>query len=218
MMELPLFPLNTVLYPTMPLKLHIFEDRYKLMLNECIEAQKPFGVVLIEDGDEALGALAQPHLIGTTAYITQVQKLPFGRMNILAIGKDRFRVNSLHQDRPYLWGMVDLIPMIEDDTTFLQQNHRLLRPLLLRYLSALSEVGFQFDASQMPDEPLSLSYLAAIVLQAEANQKQDILESINTSHLMKKLVGFYKREVALLDVLMSPPQQEESNQSPFSTN
>lgn len=216
MMELPLFPLNTVLFPTMPLKLHIFEDRYKLMINECIEAQKPFGVVLIESGEEALGALAQPHLIGTTAYITQVQKLPFGRMNILAIGKDRFRINSLHHDKPYLWGRVDLVPFIQDNAQQAQAQHHALRPLIKHYLTSLSESGFQFDESQLPDEPFALGCLAAIVLQAEAEKKQDILEAVTQTRFLGKLVRLYKREVALLDVLMSPPKTDDD--SPFSSN
>ena len=55
MIELPLFPLNTVLFPGMPLGLHIFEDRYKLMIGQCVQERRPFGVVLIRSGQEALG-------------------------------------------------------------------------------------------------------------------------------------------------------------------
>ena len=60
MLELPLFPLNTVLFPGMPLNLHIFEERYKRMMQACIESSKPFGVVLIKQGLEAHGPLADP--------------------------------------------------------------------------------------------------------------------------------------------------------------
>ena len=86
MFELPLFPLNTVLFPGMPLPLHIFEDRYKQMINNCLEEKEPFGVVLIRNGKEALGPLAQPHSIGCTARIVEVQKLSDGRMNITSVG------------------------------------------------------------------------------------------------------------------------------------
>jgi Lon protease-like protein len=216
MMNLPLFPLNTVLFPGMPLKLHIFEERYKLMINECIDSQQPFGVVLIESGEEAMGPLAQPHLIGTTAHITQVQRLPFGRMNILAVGRDRFRINQLHQEQPYLSATVDLIPFVQDDSEGMRRGEAQLRPLLNRYLSALSEAGFQVDEAQMPSEPLALAYLSAVVLQAEAAQKQHLLESINTSQFFARLISAYRREVALLDVMLTPPIQD--NQSPFSVN
>ena len=60
MATLPLFPLNTVLFPGMQLKLHIFEERYKLMINSCIESNQPFGVVLIKEGREAFDPIAIP--------------------------------------------------------------------------------------------------------------------------------------------------------------
>jgi Lon protease-like protein len=218
MIDLPLFPLNTVLFPGMPLKLHIFEERYKLMINECVESQKPFGVVLIESGDEALGALAHPHLIGTTAYITQVQRLPFGRMNILAIGKDRFRITSLSHEKPYLSGLVDLIPLVQDDNVALQKGERQLRPLLNRYLAALSEAGLQFEASDLPEDALALAYLSAVVLQTDSPHKQQILEAVNTSQLLQRLISTYRREVAMLDVMLTSPANSDDQQGPFSYN
>ena len=87
MFELRLFPLNTVLFPKMPLPLHIFEERYKLMITECMEADEPFGVVLIEEGSKAFGPLAQPHAVGCTARVVQVESLEDGRMNIITIGQ-----------------------------------------------------------------------------------------------------------------------------------
>lgn len=86
MYELPLFPLNTVLFPGTPIQLHIFEDRYLKMINRCIEEHKPFGVVLIEEGSEAFGPLAKPYRIGCTALIAKVEKLEDGRINITAVG------------------------------------------------------------------------------------------------------------------------------------
>jgi Lon protease-like protein len=218
MMTLPLFPLNTVLFPGMPLKLHIFEERYKLMINECIDQQKPFGVVLIETGEEALGALAHPHMIGTTAHITQVQRLPFGRMNILAIGKDRFRINSLSDERSFLVGQVDLIPLVVDDVEGLKRGERALRPLLNRYLSVLSEAGLQLDESDLPRDTLALAYLAAVILQTENAVKQQLLESANTTQFIQGLLTEYRREIAILDVLLASSSEMDEQQGPFSFN
>jgi len=218
MMTLPLFPLNTVLFPGMPLKLHIFEERYKLMINECIDQQKPFGVVLIETGEEALGELAHPHMIGTTAHITQVQRLPFGRMNILAIGKDRFRINSLSDERSFLVGQVDLIPLVVDDVEGLKRGERALRPLLNRYLSVLSEAGLQLDESDLPRDTLALAYLAAVILQTENAVKQQLLESANTTQFIQGLLTEYRREIAILDVLLASSSEMDEQQGPFSFN
>jgi uncharacterized protein len=218
MIELPLFPLNTVLFPGMPLRLHIFEERYKAMINECIDADKPFGVVLIETGDEALGPVAEPHYIGTTAHIVRVERLPFGRLNILAIGRDRFRIQSLHHDKAYLAGMVDLIPLAQSEASDIRRAEQQLRPLLNRYLRALSEAGFQIEEATLPEDALALAYLSAVILQTDSQHKQDILEALDAHDFMNKLVSLYKREVALLDVMLAPPPSTEDNLSPFSLN
>src|SRR5947209_7299372 len=101
MVELPLFPLNTVLFPTAPLTLHIFEERYKEMVSRCIAEDIPFGVVLIREGQEA-GAPAVPFEVGTTAQIVSVEKLLQGRMNLIAVGRKRFRLLDTSHARPYL--------------------------------------------------------------------------------------------------------------------
>ena len=83
---MPLFPLGLVLYPEEELPLHIFESRYKQMIEHCLAEEKQFGVVLIRRGSEALGPLAEPHSIGCTARILEVQPLDEGRMQITTIG------------------------------------------------------------------------------------------------------------------------------------
>lgn len=219
-MELPLFPLNSVLFPGMPLRLHIFEDRYKEMINQCVDNQAPFGVVLIQDGTAEGGPIARPHLIGTTAHITQVQRLPYGRMNIVAVGRDRFKVNELDlTSHSFLSADVDLLPLNETDATVLSNGVRKLRPLVKRYLSALIESGqLEFDIEQLPHESLTLAFLAAHALQAEGNIKQNLLEASDVRHLFTNLLQIYQMEVALIDILLSPPQAEEDNDSPFSLN
>ena len=69
--DLPLFPLNTVLFPGMVLPLHIFEERYKLMINHCLEEERPFGVLLIREGKE-VGSGAVPYQVGTTTMIAVI--------------------------------------------------------------------------------------------------------------------------------------------------
>jgi Lon protease-like protein len=87
--ELPLFPLQTVLFPGMVLPLHIFEARYRTMIDLCLRENKPFGVLLIRDGHE-VGGPAITYRMGTSAYITQAETLPDGRINILSVGYQRF--------------------------------------------------------------------------------------------------------------------------------
>ncbi len=104
-MELPLFPLNSVLFPGATLPLHIFEERYKKMVNLCLERNSPFGVLLIRSGSEA-GETAEPFEIGTTARIVRVQHLDAGRMNLICLGEQRFRLSRQVSETPYLVGEV----------------------------------------------------------------------------------------------------------------
>src|SRR5579871_3645715 len=103
--RIPLFPLNVVLLPGTRLPLHIFEERYKLMIGRCIDQQTPFGIILaVRDGIAA---------IGCTAHVVRVAKTyDDGRMDILTAGQTAYRVQELHNDQPYLEGDVELL---EDD-------------------------------------------------------------------------------------------------------
>src|SRR5882672_7382750 len=109
-MILPLFPLNTVLFPGMSLPLHIFEERYRQMINACISQNAPFGVVLIESGRE-VGSPATPHAIGTSAHIAGVERMADGRLHIEVVGQQRFHILSLHYDEAYLTGTIEEFPL-----------------------------------------------------------------------------------------------------------
>jgi Lon protease-like protein len=218
MNDLPLFPLNSVLFPGMPLQLHIFEERYKQMMNRCIDDKTPFGVVLIETGQEAGSALAMPHLIGCTAHITQVQPLPFGRMNILALGRDRFRVHQLYQDKPYLSGDVEFIPLERDESVPTRTRALKLRHLLKQYLGTLENAGqLNFDESQLPNDSLALAYLSAVILQTDTREKQLLLAAETARDMLYDLVALYRREVTLLEFMISDKDVMD-NESPFSFN
>lgn len=220
-MLLPLFPLNLVLFPGMPQRLHIFEERYQLMIRDCIEKQQPFGIVMIAEGRAESGPLATPYMIGTTAQIIQVQELPFGRMNILTIGQERFRIRELFHNNPYLVGEVDYAPFVREttDQRELAVQGRRMRILLERYLNLLSQAGsIEFDWDQVPQEPDTLAHLSAGVLQIEADQKQHLLELESLDQYLTELIRIYRREIALLNVTLSPPQFEEPDDIPFSFN
>ena len=133
LVELPLFPLNLVLFPGMRLPLHIFEERYKTMIGECIDSNSPFGVLLIKEGPEA-GGTAEPFRVGTTARITQNTQLDGGRLNILAIGEKRFQLIEIIKTTPFMSGNIQylseelgeipeslIIEISEEYSTFLKQ-------------------------------------------------------------------------------------------------
>ena len=215
MNDLPLFPLDTVLFPGMPLSLHIFEDRYKLMIGLCLERRQPFGVVLIKEGAEALGPLAEPHLVGCTARITQVERLGQGRMIIGAVGRRRFRILSINRDLPYLVGNAAYYPL-QSDTPGIEPAAAKLRPWVVRYMEQLARIeGSEFDPLGLPEESVQLAYMAASLLRIPANQKQAFLTAVAADELLDSLRWHYRREVAFLKAMV---EQRVTDQGPFSLN
>lgn len=174
MYELPLFPLNTVLFPGMPVELHIFEERYKIMINQCIETHTPFGVVLIQKGRAEGGLLPEPYQIGCTAQITQVQPIGQGRMNISAFGQERFKILSFQRDKPYLVGKVESYPLVSLDESYVKSRGEKLESLVLRFLKIMDQSGqIRFKAQQqLPKDTLALAYLAAVLLHLPPAQQR----------------------------------------------
>ena len=213
--DLPLFPLDTVLFPGMPLALHIFEDRYKLMIGMCLEKRQPFGVVLIKEGTEALGPLATTYLVGCTARITQVERLGQGRMNIGAVGRRRFRILSYNRDLPYLIGNVADYPL-QTEPTEIRSAAKKLRPWVVRYMNELTRIeGSEYDHQRIPDDPTSFAYMAGALLRIPPEQKQPLLASVTASELVESLHKHYRREVAFLKNMFD---QTVTDQGPFSMN
>lgn len=218
MATLPLFPLNTVLFPGMQLKLHIFEERYKLMINNCIESNEPFGVVLIKKGREAFDPIAIPCAVGCAAAISDVQRLPLGRMNITAVGQRRFHIKEIDRSKPYLRGNVEFFYPTDDQPELVKRYCRFLRPLVIRYLEALTaKENASFDPQQLPHRPRSIAQIASILLQTDNARKQELLAMQSLSRLLGALVEIYRLETLLLTVRMSPPDQD-FNIGPFSSN
>jgi len=107
-MELPLFPLHTVLCPGVALPLHVFEPRYRALVARCLKEGTPFGVVLIRDGREVGAGPTSIATVGTVAEIREAGKFSDGRYELLIVGVRRFRVESVTVGRePYLVGNVE---------------------------------------------------------------------------------------------------------------
>jgi len=216
MFELPLFPLDIVLFPGMPLSLHIFEDRYKLMIGKCLQERQPFGVVLIRKGQEALGPLAEPHLVGCTAYVSQVERLDQGRMNIGVIGRERFRINTVDQGLPYLLGQVERFPIGDLNREEQKLAADRLRPWVIRYLALLPEVeDLTIEPRLLPVDPIPLAYLAATLLQVPLEMKQSLLMEKQALALLKELHDLYRREIALVKLMR---EQQGADEGFFSLN
>lgn len=215
-MILPLFPLRTVLFPGMTLPLHIFEPRYRLMIEQCLSTSGPFGVVLINSGHE-VGAPAVPYDIGTMAHIAGAERLPDGRFEIEIVGQQRFRIVSLHHDQAYLTGTIETFPLGGIDQREARQLAGALRPWLSRYLGLLGEkADARFDPGELPSDPASVGYLAGILVQIPMAEKQQLLSIATAAELLEQERVIYRRETALLRAMLH--QDRPADSSSFSPN
>ena len=215
-MKLALFPLHTVLFPGMALPLHIFEPRYREMINSCLAHNAPFGVVLIRAGAE-VGGGAEPHPVGTWAHVSRVERLPDGRIDIEAIGQERFKIATLHADRSYLTGTVETFPLEGADGAPARRAAKALMPWLRRYLNLLGEAAeTQRDDPRLPRDPAALAYLAAIVAQIPPAEKQDLLGVSAAAALLDRECAIYRREISLVRSMLSSGQSR--NDVSFSPN
>lgn len=192
---LALFPLNTVLFPGMPLPLHVFEERYKLMIGRCIEEKRPFGVVLIQSGPE-VGGPCVPHGVGTTAHIAAVRKLDDGRMNLIALGQERFQILAVVREEPYLIARVETLVDTEPEAGS-EPLAAELRATLAVYLRDLFTLLDQPpEEIPIPAESARLSLIVAAVLQIPMTERQALLQMTDVTARLRQEREWLAREMA----------------------
>lgn len=202
-MEMPLFPLkNVVLYPGMSLPLHIFEYRYREMIGRCLTERIPFGVTLIQEGEE-VGPAARPHLIGTAARIVRAEKLDDGRLNITAVGTQRFRILELNHSRSYLSATVAHYPVVNGSTRLAGEWAQRVRPQVLDYVDLLSRASdTKLRLDRLPEDPLTVAFLIAIALQVTPEHKQRLLEQPGVPEILALENKLLARECKLLQFMI----------------
>jgi uncharacterized protein len=199
---LPLFPLNVVLFPHMPLPLHIFEPRYRQMIADCLEEGHSFGVVAIREGSET--GPSTPYDVGTLAKIVRIDRLDDGRMNLLVMGASRFTVVRTADDRPYLRGEIRIIPESGDDLDATARLTEVTAVSFRQYSNLLRElVGRQPDEAEPPMEPELLSYLIAAALNLQVPEKQTLLAEARTDSRLLLELRLLRKEIALLKQMLA---------------
>jgi Lon protease-like protein len=200
----------------MVLPLHVFEDRYKLMIDHCLEAERPFGVVLIRKGHE-VGGRAVPYEVGTTAVIAAATRLSNGRMNIATVGSERFHLLDVRHDLPYLVGKAEPWPLTGTDTAQAGRRAESVRALFQEYQSLLAQVqGTEIEIEELPTDPQALALLLAIALQLPVDQKQNLLAQPTVVEILQAEQVAMRRENLLLEyILRTQTEQWEGGHSGF---
>jgi Lon protease-like protein len=199
---LPLFPLNVVLFPHMPLPLHVFEARYRRMMADCLEEGHSFGVVAIREGSETGSSV--PYEVGTLAKIVRIDRMDDGRMNLLVMGTSRFEILETADDRPYLRGRIRIIPESGDDLDETAQLTETTGMAFRAYSNLLRElVGQRGDDAEPPMEPELLSYLIAAALNLQVPEKQALLAERRTDSRLRLELRMLRKEIVLLKQMVA---------------
>lgn len=177
-MRIPLFPLNTVLFPGAALPLHVFEERYREMVGECLKQDRPFGVVRA-DGE-------QMSIVGCTANILRVvQRYDDGRMDILCEGGRRFEIEGLDESRKFLQADVEYF---EDEGAGSTRGDR--EDCAALHFATLQMAGIQSPALHL-DLNSPVAFQLADALPSDLGFKQQLLASRSDADRTKKLRDFY---------------------------
>jgi ATP-dependent Lon protease len=201
---LPLFPLpDVVLFPGSPLPLHIFEPRYRLMINTIMADDKIFGVLLYDP------QTSQAASVGSSAEIIDCEKLSDGRMNIFTQGRKRFRVIKTIEDKPYLQGEIEWLedePARHDLKPVAKEILEYIRDIL-RLSSKLKEIDVGVP-DDLPQDPLDLSYWVAGTMYGVPEDQQALLELQDTlgrltheAKVLKVATKFLAAKSALKDAV-----------------
>lgn len=218
---LPLFPLGTVLFPGLVLPLHVFEPRYRTLVQHLTDlpASMPreFGVVAIRRGWEVgrqsesadasitAGESLSLYEVGCAAEVRQITELPDGRFDLMTVGRRRFKLLGLaRNDTPYLTGEVEWLPEPKGEPDRESELAAGVLAAFQQYLRAIRRAD-DGDSEQMPDDPTVLSHLVAATASLTLEDRQALLAEPDTISRLKAERALLRREAALLTQVRAVP-------------
>ncbi len=222
LVRLPLFPLHTVLAPGIALPLHIFEERYRVMVRRCLDTSEPFGVVLIREGSEVAvrgGEATELAIagVGTFAEIREASKYADGRWDLLVVGTGRFSVLEVDAaSEPYLVAVVEPLPDAVGDQEVAGRLVKRVGARFIEYLRELQprdgELGLPVDVQvevEVDDDPVE-----EMAAEVEVDATEDVsVESLRVpddpSALSFLLTGIVQAEPDRKQALLEASTAEE---------
>ncbi len=217
----PLFPLGTVLYPGLPLPLHIFEPRYRQLVRDLLDGPQPgrFGVIAIRKGRETgVHGVSALYEIGCTATLRRIAGYDDGRFDVVTMGSQRFRLAGLDDSRPYLgarWNCSRRAPGTRPRPRWWPSA---VQRAFRGYVEALGQrEGIETSPPELPDEPILLSYVVAASMILDLPARQALLAEQDALHRLTAERALLAREITMLRSLTATPAPELRN-SPYSPN
>ncbi len=217
--ELPLFPLNTVLFPGQSMQLHVFEDRYRALVHHLLaipdRSQRLFGVVAIREGYEVgTHGVQSVHRVGCVAQMTSVVPDEDGTFDIEIVGRERFHLQSLDASGTYLVGRVHTAPDAGDPAASAggtSPEAARAKETFAAYRARLSELrGAEVLDVELPEDPVYLSYTLAASCLLTLRERQALLETGSADERLVMLRHAMHEEMRAIKAIPSLPATEVS--------
>ncbi len=206
-MKLPLMPLNSVLFPWMPVTLSIYEQRYLDMLEECMAGARVFGVALIAEGKE-VGGPAVPHRVGTEVLVARAWPAEDGSWRVVGVGRHRFEIVRVVRQEPFPLAEVDYRGWHEVDEAPAELVDR-VRELFRQHLALLTELlGIGGTELTIPDSPARLSYMVAAHLGVTLRERQRLLEIPAAAERLRAELELLRQDVEKMRIFAAAGRHE----------
>ena len=218
-MQLPIFPLNTVVFPGVTVPLHVFEERYRALVHHLLtisdKTQRLFGVVAIREGYEVGSHGVQSvHRVGCVVQMTSVEPYADGRFDIEVVGRHRLRLDALDTTGTYLVGDVETVEEAKVDTPTGLQEAEKTRATFEEYRRRLSELrGDDVLDGDLPRDPEFLSYALAATCLLTLQERQELLEAANPLDRLVMLRHALREEMRAMTAVPSLPATEVARTS-----
>jgi Lon protease-like protein len=196
--RLPIFPLpNVLLFPNMVLPLHIFEERYKRMVSDCLQGNRLLGLFLLQQGWDTEGGTPTPYNVGGMGRITRAARYPNGSMDILLSGLARVHVLRYVQEKPYLIAEVELWPDEPDDSAGVEALTRRMVGMFERFVIAKAGEGHELLKNlKLLASPIDLLHLIVTNMPLDVHEKQEILNLLPIDERITMMITFLNRELS----------------------
>ncbi|TAM58626.1 peptidase S16 [bacterium] len=197
--KLRLFPLKSVFFPGATMNVHVFEERYRRLVRECLEDDDPFGIALLREGAEVGDSSYNPHSIGTEARILRCDPLPEGRYLLDVRGERRFSIVRLLAREPFLVAEVEYLAE-PPPTAAAGELVARARAGLPGYVDLLAKMAnVEVDLPEVPDDPVVASYVIAQTLQTNDAAKQRLLEVSRADERLRAELAVLQRATQALE-------------------
>jgi Lon protease-like protein len=217
--QLPIFPLNTVMFPGVSVPLHVFEDRYRALVHHLLsisdKSMRLFGIVAIREGYEVgQHGVQSVHRVGCVVQMTSVEPYEDGRFDIEVVGRQRLRLDGLDTSREYLVGDVEVLPEKQKQQPAALEEAVRAMDTFEEYRRRLSELrGDDVLDGDLPRDPEYLSYSLAATCLLTLQERQALLEADTALDRLAMLRLAMREEMRAMRAIPSLPATEVARTS-----